>query len=446
MNSLRRPADGPDSRARTLIASDVVGRRDDLALAVDRRQHIAAIVRHGQLDDVGQRTEAVGEGAAAVVEPFPGDGADRHRAGMVGDQLLGGQRRQVGLVEHDQLGHALGADLAEHRAHGVDLAGRIGGAGVDDVDQVVGVGGHLERALERLDEAVGKAPHEADGVGEQHRLATGQRQASRRRVERGEQAVLREHAGIGEGVEQRRLAGVGVADDRDRGQPTALALLALEVAGAVELLEVAIELADPPQDAPAVDLEPRLAAAEAHADAAALLGEPGRRAAAQSGQAIAQQGQLDLRATFERVGVLGEDVEDHRRAVDRRAAEQALQVVLLGRGQLVVEHDGVGVDGEAQLAQFLGLALADEPRAIGDVAALRDRVPTSSAPAVSTRAASSSRLASASSSVTPGKATPTRTMRSRNARSMSVAPSASEYGVLVIGLGTRSWRCRWSGR
>ena len=289
---------------------------------------------------------------------------------MVGDQLLGRQRRQVGLVEHDQLGHPVGADLAEHRAHGIDLAGRIGGAGVDDVDQVVGVGGDLERALERLDEPVGQAPDEADGVGEQHRFAAGERQAAGRRVERGEQAVLREHAGVGQGVEQRRLPGVGVADDRHRGEAAALALLALQVAGAVELLEVAIELADPAQDPPAIDLEPRLAATEAHADAAALLGEPGRGAAPQAGQAVAQQGELDLGAAFERVGVLGEDVEDHGRAVDRRAAEQAFQVVLLCRRQLVVEHDGVGVDGEAQLAELLGLALADEPRAIRDVAAL----------------------------------------------------------------------------
>ncbi len=73
---------------------------------------------------------------------------------------------------------------------------RVGGAGVDDVHQVVGAGGDLERALERLDQPVRQAAHEPDRVGEQHRLATGQRQAARRRVERGEQPVLDEHAGV----------------------------------------------------------------------------------------------------------------------------------------------------------------------------------------------------------------------------------------------------------
>ena len=178
--------------------------------------------------------------------------------------------------------------------------------------------------------------------------------------------------GVGEGVEQRRLAGVGVADDRHRGEPAALALLALQVAGALELLEVVVELADPPQDPPTVDLEARLAATEAHADAAALLGESGRGSTPQPWQAVAQQRQLDLRASFEGVGVLGEDVEDHRRAVDGGAAEQTFEVVLLRRRQLVVEHDGVGVDLEAQLAQLLGLALADEPGAVRRVAPLGD--------------------------------------------------------------------------
>ena len=109
------------------------------------------------------------------------------------------------------------------------------------MDEVVGAAGDLERALERLDEAVGQAAHEADGVGEQHRLATGQRQAPGRRVERGEEAVLGQHAGVGQRVEQRRLAGVRVADDRDRGEPAAVALLALQLAGAAELVELGLE-------------------------------------------------------------------------------------------------------------------------------------------------------------------------------------------------------------
>ena len=125
----------------------------------------------------------------------------------------GGLGVEVGLVEHQQLGHAAGLDLAQHGVDGLDLAGHVGGGRVDHVHEQVGVGHDLERGLERLDQLVGQLAHEADGVGEQHRLAAGQVEAAGGGVEGGEEPVLDQHAGVGEAVEQRRLAGVGVADD-----------------------------------------------------------------------------------------------------------------------------------------------------------------------------------------------------------------------------------------
>src|SRR5690606_26107439 len=56
---------------------------------------------------------------------------------------------------------------------------------------------------------------------------------------------------------------------------------------------------------------------------------------------------------------------------------------------------------------------------------------TTSAPAVSTSSSSSSRLASTCASVWFGSATATRTIFSRTVRSMSVAPSASWYGLFT---------------
>ena len=157
------------------------------------------------------------------------------------------------------------------------------------------------------------------------------------------------------------------------------AVLRLALGGAVlvDLAELGLELVDAPLDAAAVDLELRLARA-AGADlgaagrgAAALLRE--RRAlAADAGQPVAQQGQLHLRLALLAVGVLGEDVEDHRGAVDGRAPEELLEVALLGRGELVVEHHGVAVGLEGDLAQLLGLALADVGGRVGRGAALHE--------------------------------------------------------------------------
>ncbi len=62
--------------------------------------------------------------------------------------------------------------------------------------------------------AVGSFWMKPDGVGEQHFPAPRQLHAPRGRVERGEQLVGRIDVGAAERVQQRRLAGVGVADQR----------------------------------------------------------------------------------------------------------------------------------------------------------------------------------------------------------------------------------------
>ena len=79
--------------------------------------------------------------------------------------------------------------------------------------------------------------------------------------------------------------------------------------------------------------------------------------APQAGQPVAQLGQLHLGLALLGPGVLGEDVEDHRGAVDGGAPEDLLQVPRLGRRQLVVEDDGVGVDLEAELRSSSALPL-----------------------------------------------------------------------------------------
>ena len=154
------------------------------------------------------------------------------------------------------------------------------------------------------------------------------------------------------------------------GEAALAATLALQRPGVGEFVEVAFELLDAAHDATAVGLDLRLAATEAGTDATALLGQLGFRAAAQPREAVPQERQLDLGLALQGVGVLAEDVEDHGGAVERRATEQLLQVELLARLQLVVEHHRVGVDGQTQLVQLLGLALADVPGVVGRVAPL----------------------------------------------------------------------------
>jgi hypothetical protein len=81
---------------------------------------------------------------------------------------------------------------------------------------------------------------------------------------------LDEHAGVGEAVQQRRLAGVRVADDGDGAVAGAGSPLALRAARGGHRLQLGLELAHAPQQPPAVDLELRLTGA-AGANPCALL-------------------------------------------------------------------------------------------------------------------------------------------------------------------------------
>ena len=113
--------------------------------------------------------------------------------------------------------------------------------------------------------------------------------------------------------------------------------LALGGAVLVDLAELGLELVDAALDAAAVDLELGLAGTAGADPGAAGRDMPpacwdsARALAAEARQPVAEQGQLDLRLALLAVGVLGEDVEDHRGAVDGGAAEQLLEVALLGR-------------------------------------------------------------------------------------------------------------------
>ena len=96
-------------------------------------------------------------------------------------------------------------------------------ARVDDVQQQVGAPRLLQRRAEGVDELVRQLADEPDGVRDEVRAAL-EPQRPRRRVERVEEPVAHADLAAGERVEQRRLARVRVAGERDRRQVRALAL------------------------------------------------------------------------------------------------------------------------------------------------------------------------------------------------------------------------------
>ncbi len=242
-----------------------------------------------------------------------------------------------------------------------------GSGGVDHMDEERRLRHLLQGRPERLDQLVGEAADEPHRVADQHGFAAGQRHPPHRRVEGGEQPVLDQHTGLGEPVEERRLAGVGVPDQRHHGDLGPSPCLGVGGPGLTDSGQLALELGDPFQDAAAIRLQlglTRAAGVDAGTESAHL-----QASAAEPGETVPVLGQLHLDPTLVAGGVLGEDVEDERHPVDHVDVERLLQVALLGGDQLVVEHHHVDVQG-SDLGGDLGrLPRADQPRRVGMVAA-----------------------------------------------------------------------------
>src|SRR5258708_25804914 len=96
---------------------------------------------------------------------------------------------------------------------------------VDDLDEDVGAVDLLERGPERVDELVRQLVDEPDGVGHDRGLAVTELDLAAGGIQRRKQLVLglRDLA-PDEAIEERRLAGVRVADDADgRDEPAVAA-------------------------------------------------------------------------------------------------------------------------------------------------------------------------------------------------------------------------------
>ena len=414
---------GPDEHA--VVAGRLA---EHLALAVDLGQHVAPGVGHVQLDQVasapgaGRRWRAAGRRCPRRSAPRP-----RTEPGWRSTSRFASGGR-VGLVEAEQLGH-VGRRRSRPARRARRASARSGSAAEASTTWTSRSASAATWRVERKASTSwwGSLRDEADGVGEQHGLAAGQLEPPGGGVEGGEEPVLDEHAGVGEPVEQGGLAGVRVADDGDAlgpaaawpacagspgggrrrgGRPRACGCAARCAGGRPRAWSRRRRTGRAPP--------PRCW------DSDAALAPP------QAGQPVAELGQLDLGLALLAGGVLAEDVEDHRGAVDGRAAEELLEVALLGRAELVVEHDGVAVGRLGRVAQLVGLALADvggRVRASGG-AARRGR-PRRRRPCRPAARARRGRPRCPPRSP-GGRVTPASTMRSRKVRSMK-PPDSPPY-------------------
>jgi hypothetical protein len=93
------------------------------------------------------------------------------------------------------------------------------------------------------------------------------------------------------------------------------------------------------------------------------------------GEVVLELGQLDLQLSLGALRVVGEDVEDHRCAIDHRDAERGLEVALLPGGQLVVAGDEIGALGGGLPLELAQLAPPEVAVRVGPLAPL-DQLPS----------------------------------------------------------------------
>src|SRR5690606_76706 len=140
---------------------------------------------------------------------------DGEAASSGGDPLRLARLEKVRLIEDREARHLGQLEVAENLLGGRDVITHARIAHIDDVEQQIGVLRLFEGGTECREELFGQVPNETHRVGDDHLPLTWETDATRASVERREELVLCENVRIREHVQQRALARVRVADDRD---------------------------------------------------------------------------------------------------------------------------------------------------------------------------------------------------------------------------------------
>jgi succinyl-diaminopimelate desuccinylase len=362
--SPRQPCDDENAFARVLALLDRRAERIELV------QLRALRIRQEQADGLEALGKTVGNPDAQLVEPFVRERRDLQRIGVAIREMPAVLAVDgVDLVDHELDGQLVGPDLAQHPIDGCDLLDQrvLCHRAVDDMENEVGDERLLERRSEALDQLMGQAADEADRVGDEIAPAV-VLEAARRRIERLEQPVAHRDSGVRERVQERRLADVCVAGERDCRDLGTPPLLTANVALPAQLLEPALQERDALPREPTVRLELRLTRASC-ADAAAeplevLPHAPHAR------EVVLELCELDLELSLGGDGVLREDVEDQLGPVDDPCLELVLEQALLRRRELVVDDQHLGPRVPVRLLELVELPLAHIRAWIGMLAVL----------------------------------------------------------------------------
>jgi hypothetical protein len=184
----------------------------------------------------------------------------------------------------------------------------------------------------------------------------------------------------GQAVEERALAGVGVAHQGHRGHRHRLAPLPLLLAHPAHRLQIELQLVDAPLNLPPVGFQLGFAGS-AGADAAAQL-RHGFALAGQPRQHVLKLRQLHLQLALAGPCVAGKNIQDQLRAVQHAAGQRRLKIAQLRGRKVVVEEHQIGFGGSGYAGNLLHLAGADQRSRIGPGAPLHAHSAATTPPAL----------------------------------------------------------------
>jgi hypothetical protein len=273
---------------------------------------------------------------------------------------------QVDLVVDLQNRDLIGIDLSQHRLDLLNVFTAPLVVTVNHVKQQTGLNGLFERRPEGLYQLVGQVADKADRIGQHNRPYIGEIQSAQGRIKGCEQLVRSQNRGCGDAIEKGRFAGVGVTDQRDRGdirpptRPTPLITLT------PDLVQTLVNRLYPGPQQSAVRFQ-LCFTGPAQTDTPFLSLKVGP-SPDQSGGHMLQLREFNLQLTFMGPGALGENVQYDPGAINHPAFQRPLQVPLLGGTQSVIEQHHVSLGAFDSLTDLIQLAFTDKETGAGLIA------------------------------------------------------------------------------
>src|SRR3954452_4934576 len=155
-----------------------------------------------------------------------------------------------------------------------------------------------------------------------------------------------------EPVEQRRLAGIGVADQRDDRIRHALPAFAVKLARALDLFEFVFDPRNAVANQPPICCELAFARPAEETKTAALAFEMGP-GPDQPALLVIEMRKLDLQHALAGMRAPAEDFEDQSDAIEHLGVPRLLEIALLHRRERAIHHHDAGLIGLDNAGELL---------------------------------------------------------------------------------------------